>query len=384
MTKNAERDRSMTQEPATLTAQDGAQFAVTLHRGDDAPRKTAFLIMHPTTDWQHHFIVDLLARRGFGALGCTNRYTGREAELVLEETILDWAACVAFLRDKGYENVIGIGNSGGGEIVACYQSEAVKPVITGTPLGHPPDLTKARLDPMDGMVMLNAHAGRPISLTQALDPSVGGEDGNDPLQYDPSLDMYNPANGPPFTAAFRERYEAAQVERNNKITRWCQAAIGQIEAAGNALMKDITFIVHRTDANLRFLDKTLDASDRSGLTIWDEDPRVANYTPGPLRGPRTRLRIMTARSWISQRGLATSQFEVERFLPQCTVPTFVICGTAESAGTEHSTKIFDGAPDPDKKMVWIKDGTHFMRGQEDKQVEVADHIAGWARDRGFA
>ena len=54
-------------------------------------------------------------------------------------------------------------------------------------------------------------------------------------------------------------------------------------------MKDMTFIVHRTDANLRFLDNTLDPSDRSGLTIWDEDPRVANYTPGPMRGKNSSL-----------------------------------------------------------------------------------------------
>ena len=374
----------MMQDQVTLTAEDGAGFDVTLHYREDKPQKTAFLIMHPTTDWQNHFIVGLLAERGFGALGCTNRYTGREAELILEDTILDWAACVAFLRDRGYENVIGIGNSGGGEIVTCYQGEAVHPTITGTPMGDPPDLTTSKLSPMDGMVMLNAHAGRPISLTLALDPSVGGEDGNDPLEYDPTLDMYNSDNGPPYSPEFRARYEAAQVERNYKITQWCRTSIERMEKAGNSLMADIPFIVHRTDANLRFLDKTMDASDRTGLTIWDEDPRVANYTPGPLRGPRTRLRIMTLRSWISQRGLETSQFDVERFLPHCKIPTLVVCGTAESAGTEHSTRIFESAPDPDKKMVWIKDGTHFMRGQEDKQVEVADHIAEWAGECGFA
>ena len=371
------------QKSATLTAEDRERFEVKLHFDDSAPQKTAFLIMHPTTDWRDHFILGFLAERGFGALGCTNRYTGREAELILEEIILDWAACVAFLREQGYENVIGIGNSGGGEIVACYQSESVKPTITGSPLGDPPDFTKAKLAPMDGMVMLNSHAGRPISLTQSLDPSVGGENGNDPLQYDPTLDMYNPDNGPPYSTEFGERYAAAQIERNHKITRWCRETIRRIEAVGNPLMKDMTFIVHRTDANLRFLDKMLDPSDRTGLTIWDEDPRVANYTPGPMRGPRTRLRIMTVRSWVSQRGLATSQFDVVRFLPQCTIPTVVICGTADAGGPEHSTRIFEGAPDSDKKMVWIKDGTHFMRGQEDKQVEVADHLATWARERGF-
>ncbi len=371
------------QKMATLTSEDGQEFGVKLHYDSAAPRKTAFLIMHPTTDWREHFILGLLAERGFGGLGCTNRYSGCEAELILEDTILDWAACVKFLREQGYENVVGIGNSGGGEIAVCYQSEAVKPSITGSPMDGPPDLTKATLSPMDGMVLLNAHAGRPISLTRSLDPSVGGDNGNDPLQYDPSLDMYNPDNGPPFSAEFRGRYDAAQIERNHKITEWCKQTIKQVEKAGNPLMNDVTFIVHRTDANLRFLDKTLDPSDRSGLTIWEEDPKVANYTPGPMRGPRTRLRIMTVRSWLSQRSLAASQFEVERFLPQCTIPTLVICGTADANGPAHSTLMFEGAPDPDKKMEWIKDGTHFMRGQEDKQVEAADYMATWAGERGF-
>lgn len=370
-------------EPATLTAQDGATFPVTLHYDDAAPRRTAFLIMHPTSDWQNHFMLPLLADRGFGALGCTNRYSGREAELMLEETVLDWGACVDHLRAKGFRTVIGIGNSGGGEIAACYQSQAVAPSITGTPFGDPPDFTKIKLQPMDGIVMLNAHSGRPLSLTQSLDPSVGGENGNDPLHYDASLDMYNPANGPPYSPEFRSRYEAAQIERNHKITRWCRDAIAKIKAAGNPLMRDMTFIVHRTDANLRFLDKSLDPSDRSGLTIWDEDPRVANYTPGPLRGPRTRLRVMTVKSWLSQRSLAASQFDVRHYLPHCKVPTLVICGTADAGGPEHSQRIFQASPDPGKTMVWIKDGTHFMRGQEDKQSEVADHIARWTHERGL-
>jgi pimeloyl-ACP methyl ester carboxylesterase len=340
--------------------------------------------MHPTSDWRRHFILPLLAQRGFGALGCANRYVAREAELILENTILDWAAGVDFLRRKGYAKVIGIGNSGGGEIAVCYHSESVRPTIRGTPLGDPPDLTRMKLSPLEGIVLLNAHVGRPQSLTRSLDPSVGGESGNDPLRYDASLDMYDPKNGPPYSAEFRERYATAQIERNHKITRWCRETIERINHLGNPLMKDIPFIVHRTDADLRLRDLAIDPSDRSGATIWEEDPQHANYTPGPLRGAQTRLRIMTLRSWISQRGLATSQFDVTRFLPQCQVPTLVVIGTADAGGTEHSRLMFATAPDPGKTMEWIKGGTHFMRGQEDKQAEAADHIASWARARGFA
>jgi pimeloyl-ACP methyl ester carboxylesterase len=209
---------------------------------------------------------------------------------------------------------------------------------------------------------------------------VGGLDGNDPLDYNPDLDMYNPKNGPPFQADFRKSYHAAQIERNHKITRWCQSVVERIKTLGNPSMSDLTFIVHRADANLAFLDK---ADDSSGLTIWAEDPRVSNYTPGPLRGPNTRLRAMTVKSWLSQRGLLSSQFDLFKFLPNCHIPTLVICGTADEGGTDQSQAMFDAAPDPGKQLVWVKDLTHFMRGQEDKQAEVADAIANFARTRGL-
>ena len=50
-------------------------------------------------------------------LGCSTRYSKREAELVLEETLIDMAAGVKFLRDRGYKHILSIGSSGGAEII---------------------------------------------------------------------------------------------------------------------------------------------------------------------------------------------------------------------------------------------------------------------------
>lgn len=368
-------------EPVTLTAQDGVQFHAQWHYDNAAKPTAAIIVAHPTSDWRNHFLLRLLAERGMGAFGFCTRFATREAELILEETLLDTAACVKFLHEKGYRNVLGMGSSGGAEIFAGYQSEATKPTITGTALGDPPDLTKANLPPLAGLVFLNPHLGRPFSITRGLDPSVGGADGNNPLEYDASLDIYNPKNGPPFSDEFRKRYEAAQIERNNKITRWCLETLKKIQPLGNPLLKDIPFIVHRTDAAIAQADTSLDPTDRSGKTIWNEDPRDANYTPGPLRGNRTRLRIFTLRSWISQRGLATSHFDVLKHIANCHVPTVVLCGTAEEGGPAHARKIFEAAPDPDKKMTWIKGGTHFMSGQDAEQRETADLMAAWVKER---
>ena len=101
------------EEPLTLTTEDGANVEVCLYTDDSKRPQTAITIMHPTTDWRQHFILRPLAERGIAALGFTTRYSRREAELVLEHTILDMAAGVKFLRARGYERVCSIGNSGG-------------------------------------------------------------------------------------------------------------------------------------------------------------------------------------------------------------------------------------------------------------------------------
>jgi pimeloyl-ACP methyl ester carboxylesterase len=373
------------QEPVTLRTEDGAEVEAVLHHDPARPPTTAITIMHPTSDWRQHYILPRLAERGFGALGFTTRYTGREADLILEHTILDMAAGVKWLRERGYQKVLGIGNSGGGEIVTVYQAESESPTLSATPLGTPPDLTKADLPPLDGLIILNAHRGRAHSITRSLDPSVGGDDGNDPFVYYPDLDMYNPKNGPPYSPEFQQRYREGQEARNHKITRWCQQKLDELSRLDNPLLVDVPFIIHRTDANLKFLDPSIDPSDRTGATIWDEDPRVANYTAGPLRGGATRLRIMTLRSWISQRGLPTSVFDVVKFLPRCHVPLLFVVGTADAtSGPADAHEMFDVGPDPNKKLMWLKGGTHFMRGQPELQAQAADYIADWARERGLA
>ena len=89
------------EEPLTLTTEDGANVEVCLYTDDSKRPRTAITIMHPTTDWRQHFILRPLAERGIAALGFTTRYSRREAELVLEHTILDMAAGVKFLRARG-------------------------------------------------------------------------------------------------------------------------------------------------------------------------------------------------------------------------------------------------------------------------------------------
>ena len=117
-----------------------------LHRADRAS-KTVALIVHPASNFMGHYLLEPLSKRGIDAVGLATRYIGNDAALTMENCVLDIGSAVSFLRARGYEKVVLIGNSGGGGLSALYQSQAESATITQTPAGDPPDLTRADLLP---------------------------------------------------------------------------------------------------------------------------------------------------------------------------------------------------------------------------------------------
>ena len=177
---------------------------------------TAMVVIHPSSNFMGHYGLAPLAENGVDAIGMTTRYIGNEAALLLEDCVLDIGSVVRHLRTEGYRRVVLVGNSGGGGLVSLYQEQAEHPTITGTPAGGGPDLTRADLPAADALILLMAHPGRNIVLTEKLDPAILDE--HDPFKRDPALDMFNPENGPPYSTGFLARYRAAQVARNERIT----------------------------------------------------------------------------------------------------------------------------------------------------------------------
>lgn len=99
-----------------------------------------------------------LARAGVHVAVCTSRYPNNDTCLIMEKVVLDLGACVRHCKEVlGYERVVLAGWSGGGSLSALYQSQAERPSITSTPAGNLPDLTKARLIPVDAVWQLAAH-----------------------------------------------------------------------------------------------------------------------------------------------------------------------------------------------------------------------------------
>jgi len=339
------------------------------YRPTGAQPKVAFIAAHYNIDFSEHYLADHLARRGFGFLGWNTRFRGMEAFFLLDRALLDIGLGVRWLRENGVETVVLLGNSGGGSLIAAYQAQAQQPVIRpafGMPLADGLD----DLASGDLYVSVAAHPGRPEVLTNWLDPALPEE--SDPVGTDPALDMYGEENGPPYSADFIERYRAAQRARNNRITAWAKQELERVRAAGHF---DRLFTVHRTWADLRFLDGTLDPSDRPTPACYLGDPRFAN------RGVLGIGMLNSLRSWLSMWSLSESQCNSEEHLAAISLPSLVVQPTMDTGVFPSDARaIHDGLAATDKQLVELP-GDHYFRGVEGARTQVADLLGEWVTER---
>src|SRR5690606_14982189 len=95
---------------------------------------TACIATHYNVDFAEHYLASLLAERGLGFLGWNTRYRGNESHFLLEHALVDIGAGVRWLREvAGVEQIVLLGNSGGGSLMAAYQSQASSPSIEPAP-----------------------------------------------------------------------------------------------------------------------------------------------------------------------------------------------------------------------------------------------------------
>jgi pimeloyl-ACP methyl ester carboxylesterase len=331
---------------------------------------TAVMICHPTANFLGHYALPGLAARGFGAIGFTTRYVGNDTSLIMENCLLDMGTMVEHLYASGYERVVLIGNSGGASIVPYYQAQAQRPTVTA-PAGGGPDLSTAGLRPVDAIVLLNAHPSRARLSTEWLDPSITDE--QQPWQRDPALDMYHADHAPPFTAEFIATYRAAQVARNQRISTWCREQLDLLERTAPAGLEDLAFVVPGTGADLRFLDGSIDPSDREvGVTLWGP-PRVANDMPAGIS------RVTSLRSWLNQWSLDHTMGDSLRWLPSITSPLLVVLGSADpTVMPQMAHQMHDAATSASRRSLhFVHGATHYFEGQPALLEEALDVIAGF-------
>ncbi|GAB3312359.1 alpha/beta fold hydrolase [Epidermidibacterium keratini] len=342
----------------------------TLHRSA-TPSRTVVVVVHPASNFMAHYLLAPLAARGVDAVGLTTRYLGNDSALLMENCVLDIGAAISFLRDRGYERVVLIGNSGGGGLSALYQSQAEHPTITSTPAGDAPDLTQADLPPADAFMSLMAHPGRAMVYTDWLDPAIIDE--TTPWTRDAELDLFAEGRTPPYDAGWLKSYRDAQLARNRRITAWVHEQLDVLASTPDA-PPDMPFVVHGTAADPRFIDMSLDPSDRTPGTLWGP-PAVANLLPATL-GHHTSLR-----SWLSQWSIDESRCHGPRQLAHTSVPSLVMYGTADQVCfPSYAQLMYDAIPHDDKQLVPVEGGTHYLEGQPEQVAFVADTLVSWLDD----
>ena len=337
---------------------------------DGCGKDVAFIVIHPSSNFLGHYLLGPLQKRGRALLALNTRFAGNDTALVMERCIQDLGAGVAFLRSQGYRRVILIGNSGGGSLAAFYQAEAEYLTVTTTPDGRPIALIPEDLPPADGLAMVAAHPGRAQVLTDWLDPAVYDE--TDMFATDPALDMFDPRNGPPYDRQWLERYRAAQVARNERVTDWALAQLRFLEANPDPEMpKDAPFLVYRTSADPRFLDLTIDPSDRTTGTTRGS-AKATNYSATGTG------RTCSLRSWLSQWSLRLSRADGPKCLARTSVPVLAVMHSADTVVFPAQVGLWAKAAGSRCTSRVLKGATHHMHGQPQLVDELADLLADWA------
>jgi pimeloyl-ACP methyl ester carboxylesterase len=328
--------------------------------------KVAFIATHYNVDFSEHYLGDYMAARGYGYLGWNTRFRGNEAFFILEHALIDIGAGVSWLKEQaGVEQVVIVGNSGGGSLMGAYQSQASDPNITATRGLRLAEAVNS-LPACDYYVSLNAHAGRPEVLTAWMDPAVTDE--RDSTATDWTLSMFNPDNGPPYSPEFIARYRAAQEARNDRITDWCIGELARLAAEGYS---DRAFNLYRTWADPRLLDGELDPSDRPVGVCYAGDPKTANYSPRGIGLTNT------CRTWLSMWSLRESQCRGAPHLGRIRVPSLVVQSMGDTGVFPSDAHDIHQALAAADKTLQFMAGDHYLTEPDGARDEVADRISGW-------
>ncbi len=341
-----------------------------LVRPEDSPSDTVLIFMHPTGGGMYLPIVPGLARAGHHVIWANSRYRGTDSALIMEKVAADLGVVMADARERlGYRNVVLAGWSGGGSLSMWYQSLAEAGAgIADTPAGDPYEVAASALPQADAVLMLAAHISRHGILTEWLDPSITDE--ASPFDREPELNLYDPdnPNQPPYSADFVETFRKAQIARNRRITSWVRDTLDELRVAGRP-HDERAFTVQGTMADPRWLDPSIEPSERKPGWCYLGDPRIVND------GPVGLARFCTLRSWLSQWSLDDARADAQKAAPGVTVPVLVVGNTADDACTpSHTQRLFAALSHDAVRLHEVQGATHYYGGP-DGRAHLGEAVA---------
>ena len=406
-------------ETLILRAADFREHRGLLWRPRGKPKlRTAVVVMHPRADFTHHYVIPRLVEAGVACLAANTRNPNNDVTTVHEEIILDVGSCISYLKNRlGVQNVVLVGNSGGGALNGFYQAQAKagkgKRVAT-TPGGRRTHLNAAEMIPADGMIYISSHKGEGMIMNEIIDPSVVDE--TNPHLTDPALDMYDERNGfvtpraldgsdaawCTYDEAFVKTFRAAQLARVARIDAIARAMIAENRRA-EELHQDPDFAklsptrqrevlrreafepvltIYRTMANLHYVAQHLDPSARDYGSIFSPRPDLMNWKFFGFG------RQATPHAWLSTWSGLSSQANQMHDLPQITEPSlFINAGKDQEIFPKtDAIPMFNAIAAKDKTYVDFPNARHYFEppfGSTDApDVEkVMDVIVPWILDR---
>lgn len=180
---------------------------------------------------------------------------------------------VKYLRSKPeIDKIILMGHSGGATLMTGYQAIAEKGVEIFQKENMVYKCTlRGKLEPADGIMLIDANYGNAIMSMVSLDPAVL-EEGNG-MKLDPAFDIFDPANGynkegANYSPEFIKKYQLAQKMRNDKLIAQAQERLEKINKDEGNYVDDEPFFITAAD------------QPKPNNRLLPEDIRLLSHTKG--------------------------------------------------------------------------------------------------------
>lgn len=312
----------------------------------------------------------------------------------------------------GVDTVLLLGHSIGGPLVTFYENVAENGpgVCQGPEKIYPcrADLLKD-LPKADGVVLTDVHMGEAFRLFTYIDPAVTDE--THPLKRNPSLDMFQAANGfdrstkgATYSASFLKEFFAAQAARNDKLIADAQARLAAIEAGKGKYKDDEPFEVSEVNARPLQSDVTLTSQTRDphpllksdGTTsmqivksvrpVMGQDGPSGTYEQYTVRGFLAAEAIRTTKDYGMTRNSingidwASSSTSAPSNIEGIKVPVLIMSMTCHYFEVPDEL-LYDHAKTKDKELVYVEGAAHEYTPCRpeygDTMKRTFDYMDGW-------